>query len=445
MPSFITSHITARGLAPDEDLVLVQGASITSNTLSPALYTYAGGHEVTLGGTVWGNTGFATLTGFGVGPSPLASRLEVLRTGTLTGVEAAIVLTLATFTLHNAGQITAGGTGLRLLATPGGSDLSLSNTGEIRAGGRAVQIDAGGGEGSVTLINRGLIEGGGNLVYLSEGDTTYDLIVNHGTIVGDIDTGGAHDTVINHGAIEGAIATGAGDDRVNLRWSDDPGTLVALGAGNDTFRGGVGEDTVEGDAGFDWVSYDRAGAVRVSLSAPETNTGLARGDFLSGIEGIEGSLLGADVLIGDPGATHFRGLGGNDSLTAGAGNDTLEGGTGADLLTAGPGDDAFLYRWLSEGGDRITDFGRVPGNDDRVLLWDAGIAAGLPAGPLDSARFVTRANDLAAPGPEDRVIFRTSDTTLWWDPDGSGSGVAVLLADLQAGAVVTAADIVVFF
>ena len=41
----------------------------------------------------------------------------------------------------------------------------------------------------------------------------------------------------------------------------------------------------------------------------------------------------------------------------------------------------------------------------------------------------------------DRFIFRTTDQTLWFDVDGTGGGGPRLIADLQAGAVVTAADI----
>jgi hypothetical protein len=52
-----------------------------------------------------------------------------------------------------------------------------------------------------------------------------------------------------------------------------------------------------------------------------------------------------------------------------------------------------------------------------------------------------RGTDNLAGDANDRFIFRTTDKTLWFDADGSGTGRAVMLADLQATAVVTAADI----
>jgi hypothetical protein len=59
---------------------------------------------------------------------------------------------------------------------------------------------------------------------------------------------------------------------------------------------------------------------------------------------------------------------------------------------------------------------------------------------LAASRFIARADNLAQDA-DDRFIFRTTDTTLWWDDDGKGGHAAVLIADLQAGAALTAADI----
>ncbi|MGB4828341.1 MAG: flagellar biosynthesis protein FlgM, partial [Paracoccaceae bacterium] len=55
-------------------------------------------------------------------------------------------------------------------------------------------------------------------------------------------------------------------------------------------------------------------------------------------------------------------------------------------------------------------------------------------------QFQTRA-DNNAQDADDRFIFNTTDRTLWFDADGNGAGAAIMVADLQAGAVVTAADI----
>ena len=65
-----------------------------------------------------------------------------------------------------------------------------------------------------------------------------------------------------------------------------------------------------------------------------------------------------------------------------------------------------------------------------------------PRKPGDPAAGQFRARaDNHAQDADDRFIFRTTDRTLWFDADGSGAGAAIMVADLQAGAVVTAADI----
>ena len=85
-------------------------------------------------------------------------------------------------------------------------------------------------------------------------------------------------------------------------------------------------------------------------------------------------------------------------------------------------------------------FRRGGGNDDSFALQVASFGGGLVAGPLAAGQFISRADNLAQDA-DDRFIFRTTDQTLWFDVDGTGVGGPRLIADLQAGAVVTAADI----
>ena len=53
---------------------------------------------------------------------------------------------------------------------------------------------------------------------------------------------------------------------------------------------------------------------------------------------------------------------------------------------------------------------------------------------------MTAANNLAL-DLDDYFIFNTTDQTLWFDRDGSGAREALIVADLQSGAVLTASDI----
>jgi hypothetical protein len=54
-----------------------------------------------------------------------------------------------------------------------------------------------------------------------------------------------------------------------------------------------------------------------------------------------------------------------------------------------------------------------------------------------------RADNLAQDA-DDRFVFRTTDATLWFDSNGSAAGGLTLVADLQAGATVTSADILLY-
>ncbi|MFN0193070.1 MAG: hypothetical protein ACKVP5_14020 [Aestuariivirga sp.] len=76
--------------------------------------------------------------------------------------------------------------------------------------------------------------------------------------------------------------------------------------------------------------------------------------------------------------------------------------------------------------------------DDTVSTFGAGRVAGFVA----ASAFHSRADNLARDA-NDCFIFRTTDKTLWFDADGNGGGAAVMVADLQAAAAMTNADILI--
>lgn len=124
----------------------------------------------------------------------------------------------------------------------------------------------------------------------------------------------------------------------------------------------------------------------------------------------------------------------------GAGVDRIEGGIGADLLSGGLGNDSFVFLAKTEGGDRITDFHNVAGDNDRFLLEGSAFGFGSATGAIAAGSFVVRIDNLAQDA-DDRFIFRTTDQTLWFDANGNAAGGLTLLVDLQADAGMTAADI----
>lgn len=138
----------------------------------------------------------------------------------------------------------------------------------------------------------------------------------------------------------------AGNDTVNgTKFAD----LLMGGGGNDTLIGGLGADKLLGGAGTDTASYVNATAgVVASLASPGGNSGEAKGDTYSSIEGLSGSKF-VDKLVGDGNGNVLYGLAGNDNLDGGAGNDVLIGGLGADTLMGGAGTDTASYADAAKG------------------------------------------------------------------------------------------------
>lgn len=246
--------------------------------------------------------------------------------------------------------------------------------------------------------------------------------------------------------------------------------------GNDRLSGGFGNDRIEGGNGSDWALFEGHQSVVVNLSTQGVqNTGYGS-DVLLGIENIlggsgqdllTGSALsnflisgdgndrvdggsgndnlyggdGRDRMIGGSGHDLVNGGSGNDILFGGSGNDALSGAAGSDVLYGGYGKDRFVYAGQAEVGDSIGDF--VTGEDSFVLhvsgfrILRGGQLTTLSAGTLVDGNFSTSTTD-----GNDYFIFRTRDSTLWFDADGAGTQrSAVLIADLQGDASMSASDI----
>ena len=83
---------------------------------------------------------------------------------------------------------------------------------------------------------------------------------------------------------------------------------------------------------------------------------------------------------------------------------------------------------------------RGTAGEDRIVLFVAGFDGGLERGALEVAAFDVQRSK-AATTADERVIYRASDATLWFDADWRGGADPVLLARLQEGATITAGDI----
>jgi Ca2+-binding RTX toxin-like protein len=334
-----------------------------------------------------------------------------------------------------------------------GHDSQIVNHGQIGGGDAGIVVN-GQGLGQTGVTNHGVISADVGISRGMVSDSESIRVHNLGTLEGSVyafdgSSNAVADQIINRGLIVGDIRLGGGDDRFDGRGGGQVLGQIFGGSGADTFLLGYGEETISGDSGVDTLDASTSMGVTLALDASLAGTGRTAGDSYLSIEAVIGSRLGADRIYGAALAETLTGLGGTDwlegragqdTLLGGAGNDRLVGEAGADRLTGGAGDDRFVFRLVPEAGDVIADFAGLSGNNDAFEVAVAGFGAGLVKGVLAAGMFQSRADNLAQDA-DDRFIFRTSDATLWFDNNGNASGGLTMLADVQAGAVVTAGDI----
>ena len=223
-----------------------------------------------------------------------------------------------------------------------------------------------------------------------------------------VDAGSGNDTVVNMKEDGSVILLGAGNDTYVGTgfgsFANERADIVKAGAGNDkiavsTFKssyfgeGGkdsffsVGEqNTFHGGSGVDSISYiprddDNVvggSGVGVDLGAGLTQTGSNRFERLISIENAAGTNA-ADILFGSSVANVLKGLGGDDQIAGRGGNDVLFGGRGMDLLQGDSGADRFDFKSVldSFAGSRrdvVLDFNR--GERDKIDLRDIDANAG---------------------------------------------------------------------
>jgi Ca2+-binding RTX toxin-like protein len=262
-------------------------------------------------------------------------------------------------------------------------------------------------------------------------------------------TGNGSNNVLLGGAGTDTLLGGAGSDTLDGGAESD---RLEGGLGNDTYvLVSTGDTVVEAmSAGMDTVRAGVSYALGVNLenlvltgSAALNGTGNVLANSLTGNSGAN-SLRGgdgADRLAGESGADALLGGSGTDRLFGGAGADKLQGGAGVDTVSGGMGNDIFVFASRSEAGDVVTDFRNLSGDDDRFHVSAAAFGGGLVGGQqLSASQFQIRKDNLAQDS-NDRFIFETETTKLWFDSNGSATGGLSLVADLQAGATMSAGDI----
>ena len=121
--------------------------------------------------------------------------------------------------------------------------------------------------------------------------------------------------------------------------------LLFGGQENDTIFGGAGDDRIHPFAGVNFIDGEEGSDTLLLNALPvgvltDLVTGVAGNNVINGIENVEGSDAGGDIINGDSLANLLDGNGGSDTLRGGRGNDTLLGEDGNDILFGGRGADS---------------------------------------------------------------------------------------------------------
>ena len=404
-------------LTGNDDLNVGSGVTLISLT-SDAILANSGQHQITVSGVVMAYDDAINTIGCEEAQTIVIQAGGVLLAG-YTGAEEdgdGVILDGIGSTLLNHGTIIANGSGLSLFVRDAGT-TTVTNTGFIS--GEKYGVWNKFGIGVLDFTNTGTIESPNAAFF---GGTATDLLTNSGTFIGDVRLNGGDDVYVGLG-----------------------GSVVGLihgGDGNDRFELGNSADSVDGGFGVDTLDFSAATvALVVDLAVGANNRGLpALGDSYANIEIVQGGTK-ADVIWGDAADNTLYGNNGSDRLFGNGGQDVLVGGTGGDILTGGAGADIFVFNAQGDFRDQITDF--TVGED--FLRFDArALGLGNYFGGLDPARFHSSSTNTAADA-HDRLIFRTTDATLWFDRDGDGTKhQAILVADLNDGIALTAASVDVF-
>jgi len=205
-------------------------------------------------------------------------------------------------------------------------------------------------------------------------------------------------------------------------------------AGNDTLRGGTGAaNTVLGQEGDDIYIVQAVGDSVIEFANEGTDTvqtALASFVLRDHVENLTYTGASTFTGIGATGANMLTGGALDDFLSGLDGADILVGKSGADFLLGGAGADQYRYEGGETGFDRITDF--VSGTD-KIALRDAGFA--------QTTTFeLVQGGTPVATTTNSTFLYNVNTGMLSFDADGTGTGAAVALAQLNGGLTLAAGD-----
>jgi len=325
-----------------------------------------------------------------------------------------------------------------------GNDILLGNDGDdVLDGGAGANVLAG-GSGNDTLT----VSASGNEIYGGTGNDIFNVVSRSDTIIEFVGEGtdevrttasiyvlaaNIENLTLTDTASHVAIFGNTSDNVITGNTGYDG---IVGDAGNDTIRGGAGAaNELIGGTGNDTYIVEAGGDTIVEYGGEGTDTvstALANYSLRTNVENLVYTGNAAFGGVGSADNNSITGGAGADSLLGYDGADILTGGSGADLLIGGNGADQFRYLGGETGLDRITDF---TSGTDRIALSTTGF--------VHTASFAFVSSGAPAPTTANSTfLYNVNNGVLSYDADGSGAGAAVMLAQLNAGLNLTAADFV---
>jgi Ca2+-binding RTX toxin-like protein len=146
-----------------------------------------------------------------------------------------------------------------------------------------------------------------------------------------------------------------------------PGNDTLIGTNDDDILNGFeGDDLLDGSFGFDYLD---GGAGNDTATYSFYSGGIVA-NLQTDVVSFPGNSTRTETLVG---IENVIGSSGNDTLIGGFGDNTLIGGFGSDRLTGSAGADKFVFNFLSQGIDVITDFSYM--DDDKIQISQLGFGA----------------------------------------------------------------------